>query len=384
MTWPIKKLGEVVIIQNGFAFQSSDYTGSGFFVMRIANVQDGIVELNNPKYIQSDKSTSFKKFILHDGDILVSLTGNVGRVGVIQKEHLPAVLNQRVARIIVRDSNQLDHQYLFSFLRSPFFVSEVIKGGHGMAQQNVSTKDIENIEIPLPPLAEQKKIVEKIDKQFAKIDEAARLRAESEAATVALLPAALHEIFSQSESKGWDKKEFSEVVTVESKKNIKKLPYVGMEDVESGTGKFLGSKEIREVKSNTSYFNKDHVLYGKLRPYLNKFLMPDFEGQCSTEFLPLRPDKKSLTREWLMAWLRSDEIVARINATGAGARMPRANMKLVAKFKIPLPPLAEQKEIVKKLDALSLKVRALHELQLAQSADLKALKQSILHEAFAQ
>lgn len=382
MTWQTKKLREVVAIQNGFAFKSPDYTDSGFFVMRIGNVQDGAIELNSPKYTDDDKSDSFEKFVLHEGDLLISLTGNVGRVGIIKKEHLPAVLNQRVARITIVSSNELDQQYLFYFLRSPLFMSEVIKGGHGMAQQNVSTKDIEDLQVPVPPIEEQRKIVVRIEKQFAKIDEAARLRAESETTTGQLLPAALHEVFSQAESKGWQEKEFSEVIKIESKRNTRPLPYVGMEDVESGTGKLLGSRENREVKSSTSYFTPDHVLYGKLRPYLNKFLLPDFEGHCSTEFLPLLPDQASLTREWLALWLQSGDVVSRINATGAGARMPRANMKEVAKFKIPLPSLAEQKEIVKKLDALFEKVRTLQELQSQQSADLKALKQSILHEAF--
>ncbi|MEK7103209.1 MAG: restriction endonuclease subunit S, partial [Patescibacteria group bacterium] len=204
MTHPTKKLGEVVQLQNGFAFKSSEYSKSGFFVMRIANVQDGRIELNDPKYIDLSRSNEFRNFILNEEDILISLTGNVGRVGVVQNKHLPALLNQRVARISVKDKKRLSNEYLFHFLRSPYFFSKVVARGKGMAQQNVSTREIESIAIPLPPIAEQKRIVYGLEKQFAKIDAAIRLRQQSLAATAALLPATLHEIFEEGKQKGWE------------------------------------------------------------------------------------------------------------------------------------------------------------------------------------
>ena len=71
MSWQTKKLGEVCNFQNGFAFKSSDYADSGFFVMRIGNVQDGYISLSNPKYIKKSHK-SFEKFILQSGDILGS------------------------------------------------------------------------------------------------------------------------------------------------------------------------------------------------------------------------------------------------------------------------------------------------------------------------
>jgi type I restriction enzyme S subunit len=239
-----------------------------------------------------------------------------------------------------------------------------------------------NLEIPLPPIEKQKRIVAKLEKLLGKVKEAKRLRAKAQAATASLLPATLHKIFSEGSDRGWQVKPFSEVVKIEAQKNTKVLPYVGMEDIESGTGRFTGSKSAKRVKSNTSWFNTKHILYGKLRPYLNKFLMPDFEGHCSTELLPLLPDPRYLSRGWLATWLRQNNIVEKINATGAGSRMPRANMKLVAKFLIPLPSLAEQRKIVAHLDQLSEKIHQLQEYQKQTAADLDALEKSILHQAF--
>jgi len=127
------------------------------------------------------------------------------------------------------------------------------------------------------------------------------------------------------------------------------LPYVGMEDIESNTGKFLGSKAPKEVKSSTFEFDERHVLYGRLRPYLNKVLLPDFGGHCSTEIFPLLPTPR-LDRGYLFYWFNNHETTQAVNRTCTGARMPRANMKEVLNFSIPLPPLEEQKRIVAILD----------------------------------
>jgi len=122
-----------------------------------------------------------------------------------------------------------------------------------------------------------------------------------------------------------------------------------MEDIESNTGRIVSDFDIKEVKSQTFRFDSSHVLYGRLRPYLNKFAVPEFEGHCSTEIFPIRP-KESLERKYLAYWLSSPNICDRIMETSTGARMPRADMDAVMNFTIPLPPLDEQKRIVVKLD----------------------------------
>ncbi|MBL8820873.1 MAG: restriction endonuclease subunit S, partial [Planctomyces sp.] len=101
--------------------------------------------------------------------------------------------------------------------------------------------------------------------------------------------------------------------------------------------------------SNQSGPVHGHVLYGRLRPYLNKVLSPDFAGHCSTEIFPIAP-RPGLQREYLRYWLQAGETVQRINATCTGARMPRADMNEVLDFTIPLPPLPEQQRIVARLD----------------------------------
>lgn len=127
------------------------------------------------------------------------------------------------------------------------------------------------------------------------------------------------------------------------------LPYVGLEDIESGSGKLIGPLEPREVKSSTFRFGNRHVLYGRLRPYLRKVVTPQFDGHCSTELFPLRPSA-ALFREYLRYWLLSDDVTRQIDATANGARMPRADMNEVMAFDFPLPPVGEQQRVVTILD----------------------------------
>ncbi len=132
-------------------------------------------------------------------------------------------------------------------------------------------------------------------------------------------------------------------------KIFKGLPYVGLEDIESNTGRFIGSKLPQDVKSSTFSFSTEHLLYGRLRPYLNKVYAPDFNGHCSTEIMPLKP-KPNITRSFLQYWLMSYSTVAKISSTSTGARMPRANVNSLLGFEIFVPPMSEQQRIVKILD----------------------------------
>ncbi len=157
MIWPTIKLGECVSVQNGYAFKSEEYSDSGHFVMRITNVQQGYISNNNPKYVDIKNDSKIKQFILEDGDILMSLTGDVGRVGVITKSHLPAVLNQRVAKLKIK-SEKIDKNYLFWFLNSENTRVKIESCGNGAAQINVSSKQIELLDVPLPPITEQQRL----------------------------------------------------------------------------------------------------------------------------------------------------------------------------------------------------------------------------------
>lgn len=172
-----------------------------------------------------------------------------------------------------------------------------------------------------------------------------------------------------------------DVCEFKSKAPTKSLPYVGMEDIESNSGRFLGSLESRAVKSTTSYFDETCVLYGKLRPYLNKVFVPDFEGHCSTEFITLRPDLTQLDRKYLWRWLTSPEILTILSANTTGTRMPRANLKVMKELEIELPSLEEQRRVVERLDAAFEQISAAEVLMRRNLDNVAALFGSLLNKA---
>ncbi len=154
--------------------------------------------------------------------------------------------------------------------------------------------------------------------------------------------------------------------------------YLGLEHIQSG-GKIIGSQTVRngELKSSKFEFSPAHLLYGKLRPYLAKIAAPDFPGICSTDIIPLLPGP-DVDRKYLLYFLRQERMVDFANSRASGANLPRLSPKQLSKFKVPLPPLPEQKRIAKILDAADA-LRARRRESLDQ---LDALLQSTFLEMF--
>lgn len=170
---------------------------------------------------------------------------------------------------------------------------------------------------------------------------------------------------------------------VREKHNGEPLPYIGMENIESATGR-LGIKATpTKVKSATYRFDVSHVLYGRLRPYLNKVFLPNFRGHCSTEIFPIRC-KEHLDRRFLFYWLTSDSTASRIGRTSTGARMPRANMNAVLEFDFLLPPLPEQKRIVAILDEAFAAIDTASRNAERNLANARELFESYLQSVFAR
>lgn len=161
------------------------------------------------------------------------------------------------------------------------------------------------------------------------------------------------------------------------------LPYVGMEDIEGFTGRFLGDYSPRTVASSTFKFSGEHVLYGRLRPYLNKVLVPDFEGHCSSEIFPLKPTQQ-LERKFLYYWLSSEATVNAIDKTCTGARMPRANVNEVLTFDFLLPPILEQKRLVAILDEAFADIEQARAKTEQNLKNARELFESYLQQAFSQ
>ena len=168
------RIGDICDILNGYAFKSSKYVADGIRVIRITNVQKGFVEDTNPQYYPVSEQREIEKYMLCEGDLLMSLTGNVGRVGLLSAEMLPAALNQRVACIRIRNPAVIYKPFLFHLLNSDYFENKCILASQGVAQKNMSTEWLK--EYPIPSFSMDKQM--EIASIFDKIDDLIARRKE--------------------------------------------------------------------------------------------------------------------------------------------------------------------------------------------------------------
>ncbi|MCI2424792.1 restriction endonuclease subunit S [Candidatus Acetothermia bacterium] len=188
----------------------------------------------------------------------------------------------------------------------------------------------------------------------------------------------------------WRRVRLGEVCEVNSNQvlpntaHAKQLPYIGLEHIESGTGRIIdkvNDTDGKLIQSTTFRFDSQHVLYGKLRPYLNKVAIPDFQGRCTTELLPLFPLDRC--DRFYLAWLlRRAETVEEAMRHKTGTRMPRADVHELFKMLVPLPPIFEQKRIAAKIQELMQEVDRARTACEKQLEAAKALPAAYLRQVF--
>lgn len=148
------KLGDLVDFINGYTFSSTTYDPNGRYkIITIANVQQGRMDATSTNRINDLPDNIQPQQILSRGDILISMTGNVGRVCLVNQDN--CLLNQRVGKLVPRD---IDKDFLYHSINSRSFVSKMISSGQGGAQDNLSSKDIKNYRIEVPHIEDQQKI----------------------------------------------------------------------------------------------------------------------------------------------------------------------------------------------------------------------------------
>ena len=163
--WAWCKLGDMCNFENGYAFNSDDYQKKGTPLIRISNIKNGEVDISEAVFIDVEYD---KRFIVEYGDLLITMSGaTTGKMGVYKLDKV-AVLNQRVGNIRVKNQEIFFHRFRDYLMQTKS--DEILKMAYGGAQPNISGKMIENLIIPLPPLAEQCRIVKKIETYFAAFD----------------------------------------------------------------------------------------------------------------------------------------------------------------------------------------------------------------------
>jgi type I restriction enzyme, S subunit len=193
-------LGDFAKVQGGFAFASGNYDENGSHqIVRIGNVRDGFLDLSRaPVRWNPSGDARVLRYELKPDDLVISMTGTREKrdYGFIAKvpQNSRLLLNQRVGRFVVY--REVDRDYLFHFLRSPFFRDRLFPSATGTANQaNIGNGDIEQIKFEPPPLVKQRRIVAELDALQAEMDALKRLQAETAAELHSLLPSILDKAF---------------------------------------------------------------------------------------------------------------------------------------------------------------------------------------------
>ena len=162
--WCECKLSDVCVFDNGYAFSSDNYYDCGIPLIRISNITNtGSIDLSSCVFIQDVPSN---KFIVKSGDLLIAMSGaTTGKMGVYLYEE-DALLNQRVGNLKCTDAMLQQYRNYYMFAKSDY----ILKIAYGGAQPNISAKAILDIDVMLPPLNEQHRIVAKIEEIFAQLD----------------------------------------------------------------------------------------------------------------------------------------------------------------------------------------------------------------------
>jgi type I restriction enzyme S subunit len=182
--WEKKKLGEVCEIINGFAFKSENFVKKGTPLIRISELQNNFVDISNSVKVPLSFLDDYCAFAVKKGDILIAMSGaTTGKIGFYNLDST-SLLNQRVGKF-APDENLLLRSYLNYFVLT--ISQKILKSSYGSAQPNISTNEIKEFIIPIPPLPEQKRIAAHLKE---KIDQAEKLRAsiEKELETINALP----------------------------------------------------------------------------------------------------------------------------------------------------------------------------------------------------
>jgi len=183
---------------------------------------------------------------------------------------------------------------------------------------------------------------------------------------------------------GWAFGPLSDFITPRGEKvspsAFPELPFIGMDHVEAHTTRILGSVPASELKSNAARFFENDVLYGRLRPYLNKVAQPKFDGLASAEFI-IFGGNELIFPAFLRHRLNARDFVTFATSLNAGDR-PRVNFEQIGDFEILVPPLNEQRRIVEKIEAMCDEIdKGVESLQTARTT-LGLYRQSLLKSVF--
>lgn len=409
-SWAETELGNILKLKNGFAFKSEDFKDTGIPVIRISNIQNEQVETEDAARV--DLSKIKQEFVVQKGDILIAMSGaTTGKYG-IYNENIVAVQNQRVGNLVPHDDNLTSRRFIYYLLGG--LKKEIEDKAYGGAQPNISPKIIEEIIIGLPPLPEQQRIVAKLDSLFGHLDalktrldripqllkdfrqkvltqavtgklteewrEGRELESEYDPDFLANMRDTTIEI-----PELWYWLPFESIATIKSNlvdpNEYLEYPLIAPDNIQSETGLLINKPLVSDIMpiSSKHIFEKGSIVYSKIRPYLSKLVIVDFDGLCSADMYPIISD---LETRYLFYYMLSEHFLSYATTAGERTVLPKINQKGLNEIPVPVPPREEQQEIVHRVESLFAKVDRIEASYQKLKAKIEQLPQALLTKAF--
>ena len=349
-------------------------------------------EAQYPFFTSGENILSFDKFLCDDETIFLNTGGNAS----VKFYNGKASYSTDTYAIESKNQNYCLTKFLFYCLNDTKFINDTFF--EGSALKHLQKDKFKNFRIPLPPLAEQERIAEFLDKKCASIDSSIE-NLEQKTKSLAQYKKAL---ITQCVTKGLNPKilEFKDsgipwIRQIPKHWEISKIKYVAKIRSENSSfnaenDKYIGLENVAGylnslIETNTEYENsiqavckKGDILFGKLRPYLSKVIIAPFNCFCSSEFLQFINLKCYF--KFFYYFLLNKNFIENVNSATYGAKMPRANSNYIMNLNFLVPPLNEQKEIAEILDKKCKKIDNLSANYKEQIKTLKEYKKALIYE----
>lgn len=406
--WVWVRLGAVCFFENGYAFKSDKFSSEkGIPVIRISNIKENNVDLDD--CIKTLEENIDEKYIVHQGDLLIAMSGaTTGKNGVYMSANI-AYLNQRVGNIKVKNKELLIEKFRNFYIAN--MQNEILNTAYGGAQPNISSQKMSVMTFPLPPLSEQQRIVERIEELFTKLDEA-KERLQEVAESFAVRKAAiLHKAFTGELTKQWRREngvsdESWEEITwgrfiekIEAGKNWNALGRppkngeFGVVKVSAVTwGEFL-EDESKTCTEESQWNEEKRISVGDflfsrantIQLVGNCVIVKDVKRKLMLSDKILRFSFSERVYDFFALWYtRTSSYRKQIESVASGNQdgmrnISQNNMKTII---FPLPTIPEQHEIVRLIDDLLARERAAQQATEQALASIELMKKSILARAF--
>lgn len=367
--WPVKKLGEVIELKYGKGISVEDRKTDGKYPIYGANGELGRTD----------------KFLVDGEAIIVGRKGSAGEVIRVSGKFWPSDVTYYVF-----GNKEIDVDYLF-YLFNNINLKRFAKG----IKPGINSNDVYNLEIPVPGIEEQKKIVKKLEKILLEISESRNLRQESLSDSQSIIFSTINKLFLESQKKGWGKLKIDGVSKVTSSKRVYEHEYVSQgvpffrtkeiselaNDKQIKTELFISKERFSELKNKFGAPKKDDILVTAIGTIGEIYIVDnDLDFYFKDGNVLWLKELKNINPKFLKLCLQF--VIEKLKDASVGSAYKALSIEKLKQIEIPSPDLKEQKKIVAYLDGLSEKVQALQKLQEEQLQELEALQQSVLHKAF--